>query len=89
MLKIQADYTKEIFNLPEANFDLVYFDAFAPEKQPNMWQEELFQRLYVIMKPNRLTTYCVKGNKKNDATMGLRLKDYQDLLEVKDKFYVP
>ncbi|MCK9179413.1 MAG: tRNA (5-methylaminomethyl-2-thiouridine)(34)-methyltransferase MnmD [Bacteroides sp.] len=62
LLKIQADYTKEIFNLPEANFDLVYFDAFAPEKQPNMWQEELFQRLYVIMKPNsRLTTYCVKG----------------------------
>lgn len=31
------------------NPDLVYFDAFAPEKQPEMWNEQLFRSLYVYM----------------------------------------
>lgn len=44
------------------SFDLVYFDAFAPEKQPEMWNEELFRNLYVNMNVNGiLTTYCAKG----------------------------
>lgn len=25
-------------------YDLVYFDAFAPEKQPEMWKEEIFRK---------------------------------------------
>lgn len=32
-------------------WDIIYFDAFAPEKQPEMWSQELFNRLYVIMNP--------------------------------------
>lgn len=44
------------------SFDLVYFDAFAPEKQPEMWNEELFRSLYANMSVNGiLTTYCAKG----------------------------
>lgn len=44
------------------SFDLVYFDAFAPEKQPEMWNEELFRNLYANMNVNGiLTTYCAKG----------------------------
>ncbi len=43
-------------------FDLVYFDAFAPEKQPEMWSEELFRNIYACMNANGiLTTYCAKG----------------------------
>lgn len=43
-------------------FNLVYFDAFAPEKQPEMWSQELFNRLYVLLdKDGILTTYCAKG----------------------------
>lgn len=60
--KLQADFTKEA---PEAfgrPFDLIYFDAFAPEKQPEMWSQELFNRLYVSMNSGGiLTTYCAKG----------------------------
>lgn len=42
--------------------DLVYFDAFAPEKQPEMWNEQLFRSLYVSMNDGgMLTTYCAKG----------------------------
>ena len=42
--------------------DLVYFDAFAPEKQPEMWDESIFRRIYEAMNPGGiLTTYCAKG----------------------------
>ncbi len=41
---------------------VVYFDAFAPEKQSEMWSEEIFGRLYKHMVPGGvLTTYCAKG----------------------------
>lgn len=44
------------------SFDVVYFDAFAPEKQPEMWSEGLFRALYAIMNQGGiLTTYCAKG----------------------------
>ena len=49
-------------NLP-SEIDVVYFDAFAPEKQPEMWDESIFRKLYAAMKPGAiLTTYCAKGN---------------------------
>lgn len=58
--KWQTDFTKEdTFN--EA-FDVVYFDAFAPDIQPEMWTLDVFQKLYDIMSANAvLTTYCAKG----------------------------
>ena len=43
-------------------FDIIYFDAFAPEKQPEMWTEEIFERLFDSLKEEGiLVTYCVKG----------------------------
>lgn len=49
-------------NLPD-NVDVVYFDAFAPEKQPEMWSDDIFQRIYDVMRDNAiLTTYCAKGD---------------------------
>ena len=47
--------------LPQ-DIDIVYFDAFAPEKQPEMWSAEIFARIYEAMRPGgMLTTYCAKG----------------------------
>ena len=44
------------------DIDIVYFDAFAPEKQPEMWTEAVFARLHHAMRPGGvLTTYCAKG----------------------------
>ena len=41
---------------------VVYFDAFAPEKQPEMWDESLFQTLFHLMATGGiLITYCAKG----------------------------
>ena len=57
--KIEGDYL--IDNLP-SNIDVIYFDAFAPEKQPEMWSREAFERLYATTNPDAvLTTYCSKG----------------------------
>ena len=48
-------------SLPQ-DIDIVYFDAFAPEKQPEMWSPEVFARIYQAMCPGGiLTTYCAKG----------------------------
>lgn len=45
------------------HIDIVYFDAFAPEKQPEMWSQEAFDRLYNSLNKNAvLTTYCAKGS---------------------------
>lgn len=47
---------------PTATFDLIYFDAFAPEVQPELWTATIFEKMYAALKPNGiLTTYCVKG----------------------------
>ena len=44
------------------SIDAVYFDAFAPEKQPEMWEKAIFSKLYTAMSPDAvLTTYCAKG----------------------------
>lgn len=59
LMKKEADLTKTDAFQP---FDLVYFDAFAPEKQPEMWDEEIFRRLFRFMNPEGiLVTYCAKG----------------------------
>lgn len=57
--KIQGDAHATIGN---GSFDVVYFDAFAPEKQPEMWSEALFRSIYAALSDNGLlTTYCAKG----------------------------
>ena len=46
----------------EQSFNLIYFDAFAPEIQPELWSAELFERLGRMMIPGGiLVTYSAKG----------------------------
>ena len=41
---------------------VIYYDAFSPESQPELWAEELFARLFAVALPEAvLTTYCAKG----------------------------
>ena len=43
-------------------YDLIYFDAFAPDIQPELWTETIFSKLYHCLNPNALlVTYCSKG----------------------------
>jgi tRNA U34 5-methylaminomethyl-2-thiouridine-forming methyltransferase MnmC len=53
--------------LKEEEFDLVYFDAFGPRAQAEMWTKELFDKLFKTLKNNGLfVTYCAKGQVKRD-----------------------
>lgn len=46
-----------------SNQDLVYFDAFGPGSQPELWTIEIFNRLYASMAHEGiLTTYSAKGD---------------------------
>ncbi|PRY10894.1 tRNA U34 5-methylaminomethyl-2-thiouridine-forming methyltransferase MnmC [Pontibacter ummariensis] len=55
--------TLEEFVPPQSYYDLVYFDAFAPEKQPELWTEAMFRKLYQATRPGGvLVTYCAKGS---------------------------
>lgn len=48
-------------------FDLVYFDAFAPSRQPEMWELPLFENLFSIIRSGGvLVTYCAQGQFKRD-----------------------
>lgn len=57
--KLQADFTKvELSGV----YDLIYFDAFSPDKQPEMWTPERFEYIFQHAAQGAvLTTYCAKG----------------------------
>lgn len=47
--------------------DLVYFDAFSPGKQPDMWHADLLMKLYNKMAPGALfVTYSARGALRRD-----------------------
>ncbi|MCG8182816.1 tRNA (5-methylaminomethyl-2-thiouridine)(34)-methyltransferase MnmD [Tenacibaculum piscium] len=44
-------------------FDLIYFDAFGAEHQPDLWTEAIFKKMFEALKENGiLVTYCAKGS---------------------------
>lgn len=47
--------------------DLIYFDAFAPDIQPELWTAEVFEKMFRLMKPGGiLITYSCKGTVKRN-----------------------
>jgi len=48
-----------------SKYDIVYFDAFGPDKQPDIWTDDIFMQIYKVMNPGSiLTTYSSKGEVK-------------------------
>ena len=63
--KIKGELQNE--EMPQAFFDIVYYDAFGPRAQDEMWSMELFQKMYDSIKQGGfLVTYCAKGQVKRD-----------------------
>jgi tRNA U34 5-methylaminomethyl-2-thiouridine-forming methyltransferase MnmC len=59
LTKLNADLLAFI---PASRYDLVYFDAFAPDVQPELWSDAVFNKLHSCMNSGGiLTTYCAKG----------------------------
>ena len=65
LTKLQT--TLEQSRLDEVFFDVIYFDAFAPNSQPELWTPKALTKVYQAMTtPSLLTTYCAKGQVKRD-----------------------
>jgi tRNA U34 5-methylaminomethyl-2-thiouridine-forming methyltransferase MnmC len=72
------DFLKRDLRLQEADFsnetfDLIFFDAFGPDKQPDMWQRSNLVKMARAMKPQGVfVTYSAKGQLKRDlVSLGL------------------
>jgi tRNA U34 5-methylaminomethyl-2-thiouridine-forming methyltransferase MnmC len=57
-------------------FDIVFFDAFAPESQPEFWDKEFLTKVYNSLNDNGImTTYCAKGSfKRALKEVGFRIE---------------
>lgn len=65
--KLKTDVNSLATKRFENAFDLIYYDAFAPEIQPELWETSCFQKMYAYLKPEGvLTTYCAKGQVKRN-----------------------
>jgi tRNA U34 5-methylaminomethyl-2-thiouridine-forming methyltransferase MnmC len=73
LCKVEEDLADFI---PAFPIDLVYFDAFGPDKQPSMWTREIFGRIASAMRSGGiLVTYSAKGEvKRNLRSVGFDVK---------------
>lgn len=74
LLKYQSRL-EDFMPLPAA-YDLVFFDAFAPSKQAELWEKALLEKVANGMAPAAVfTTYCAKGQLKRDLkALGLQVE---------------
>jgi tRNA U34 5-methylaminomethyl-2-thiouridine-forming methyltransferase MnmC len=50
---------------PSGMFDVIYFDAFAPAVQPELWTPAVFKKMHACLNPGGvLVTYASKGSVK-------------------------
>lgn len=71
--KLKSDFTEDPLS---GSYDLIYFDAFGPDKQPEMWTARMFEKISVLTKPGGIfVTYSVKGEvKRNLRSCGFMVK---------------
>lgn len=63
--KYREDLLSFDFSPLNEKFDVIYFDAFAPDVQPDLWTEEIMEKMYAILSPGGvLVTYSSKGTVK-------------------------
>ncbi|MEM0941505.1 MAG: tRNA (5-methylaminomethyl-2-thiouridine)(34)-methyltransferase MnmD [Bacteroidota bacterium] len=75
----------EDFNTFET-FNIIYFDAFAPSKQPEVWSPENLRKCYNLLSlGGTLTTYCAQGQfKRNLAKVGFRVETLRGAMGKKE-----
>ncbi len=61
---------------PDQSFELIYFDAFAPSKQSELWTYEVIKKVTgFLTEGGVLVTYCARGQFKRDLlTLGLHVE---------------
>lgn len=75
--KLEKKQTKfEQLALKSNSLDLIYFDAFGPRVQSELWEIPIFESLFQALKPRGvLVTYCAKGQvKRNLKSVGFTIE---------------
>lgn len=70
---LKLERSLQFVELESEQFDLIYFDAFAPNKQPEMWELPVLDKVVKTLKSGgAFITYCAKGQLKRDLkSLGL------------------
>jgi len=64
---LKRKITLQQLTLAAGQHHLVYFDAFSPNKQPEMWTIEMLEKITLSLHPGGIfVTYCAKGQLKRD-----------------------
>jgi len=73
---LKKEITLQQAVLPANGYHLIYFDAFAPSKQPEMWTFEMLKKITFSLHPTGIfVTYCAKGQLKRDLKqLGLNVE---------------
>lgn len=73
MMKIRADLLTYQFT---GKYDIIFFDAFGPNKQPEMWSADIFGKIAAMTRPGGVfVTYSSKGEvKRNLRNSGFTVK---------------
>lgn len=63
----------------DKKFNLVYYDAFGPPVQPELWEQSIFEKMATLMeKDGILATYCAKGQvRRNMEASGFAVERLQ------------
>ena len=74
LIKLKSDFLTH--DIKELLFDVVYYDAFAPNKQPEMWQPEIFRKINSICSSKAVfVTYSAKGEvRRNLVSAGFTME---------------
>ena len=69
LFKIEADLTTFPFNKIPL-FDIIYFDAFGPDKQPDIWTPDIFKKIAgQTSSGGIIVTYSAKGEVRRQLNM--------------------
>lgn len=70
----ETEHIRDVFSLtkqeqsllvykPSGLFDVIYYDAFAPSSQPELWTVDVFKKLHAMLDEGGiLVTYCSKSD---------------------------
>lgn len=73
--KQKANFLTETF--PSHFFDIIYYDAFGPKIQPELWTREAMEKCFeMLVKGGILITYCAQGQfKRNLKAAGFIIEE--------------
>ncbi|MCW5912735.1 MAG: tRNA (5-methylaminomethyl-2-thiouridine)(34)-methyltransferase MnmD [Cyclobacteriaceae bacterium] len=72
----KCEDTLQHLQMPDLKFDVIYYDAFAPGKQPEMWTLNMLEKTVQNLQAGGVfVTYCAKGQLKRDLkSLGLAVE---------------